>query len=103
MNALFFILDMCTPWCYNIYRHSVSIQSNTSQQTTKKKDGANMKIEPNKLYSVIKYDLQHDTTNNYGTMTGADVKSVIGTAKYDSDYGMWFTPRANIGYDIQPQ
>lgn len=59
-----------------------------------------MRIYNEKAYKVVKYDLKADTTSDYGILTGADVKSVIGSAKYDEEYGMFFTAKANIGYDI---
>lgn len=60
-----------------------------------------MKIEKNKVYTVKKYDLTNDSEINYGAMNGVDVKAIIGTSKYDSEYGMFFTPKATIGYSIE--
>lgn len=57
-----------------------------------------MTINSNKIYEVVKYT--ENQTFDYGMLTGKDVKSVIGTAKYDEETEMWFTPKATIGYQI---
>lgn len=57
------------------------------------------KIDDNKLYSVTKF--ADDKCVSYGIMSGKDVKSVIGTATYDAELEMWFTPKATIGYLIE--
>lgn len=59
-----------------------------------------MKIENNKNYKVVKYFSGEQQSIDYGVMTGSDVKAVIGTAKFDEFFGMWFTSKATIGYEI---
>lgn len=59
-----------------------------------------MKIENNKNYKVVKYFSGEQQSVDYGVMTGSDVKAVIGTAKFDEFFGMWFTPKATVAYEI---
>ena len=39
-------------------------------------------------------------THKLGEMSEADYKQLIKGCKYDSMLEMWFTPKANIGYEI---
>lgn len=61
-----------------------------------------MKLDAKKIYMVRRYKIEESNdVVNLGCMSGSDVKTVIGTAKYDPNFEMWFTPKATIAYDIK--
>lgn len=59
-----------------------------------------MKIENGKTYMVTKYQ-QNGTNIDYGRLPGEDVKRLLKGYDYDENYGLWFSPKANCGYDIE--
>lgn len=63
-----------------------------------------MKIMAGKEYKVCRY-INHGNgeieDREYGILPAEDVKTMVRGYKYDSDFDMWFTPKANISLDIQ--
>ena len=53
-----------------------------------------------KNYEVTKY-LASGEIKRYGILPESDVKSILKGYKYDADLEMWFSPKANIGYDVK--
>lgn len=59
-----------------------------------------MEIKKEKLYKVEKYPANGKSTD-LGILPGTDVKSILKGYTYDSTFEMWFSGKANIGYDIE--
>lgn len=57
-----------------------------------------MRLSKDKTYQVTKY--AGGKAYDMGAYNGKEVREIIGTAKYDEDFNMFFTPKANIGYDV---
>lgn len=52
-----------------------------------------------KRYEVTKYTAKE--TISYGIMSEEDMKGLLKGYKYDEMLEMWFSPKANIGYDVK--
>jgi len=61
-----------------------------------------MKIKTDKNYEVTKYEFNKGDVKDYsiGVLPGSDVKAIIKGYKYDEEFGMFFSKRAEIAYDI---
>lgn len=57
-----------------------------------------MTIDTTKTYKVTKYG---KTTTDLGTLPGADVKALLKGYAFDETFDLWFSPKANIGYDVK--
>lgn len=57
-----------------------------------------MKIRNDKTYNVTKYT--QTQTLDCGNLPGTDVNAILKGYKYDENYGMWFSERGKIGYDV---
>lgn len=51
-----------------------------------------------KNYEVTKYTEKE--TINYGTLPEADVNRILRGYKYDRELGLYFSPKANIAYQL---
>lgn len=61
-----------------------------------------MKIKADKNYEVTKYEFNKGDVKDFsiGVLPGSDVKGIIKGYKYDEEFGMFFSRRAEIAYDI---
>ena len=59
-----------------------------------------MKIESKKFYRVTKY-LSNGSDSDMGVLPGTDVKNILKGYSFDDQWGMWYSNRANVGYDVQ--
>lgn len=57
-----------------------------------------MRLSKDKTYHVTKY--AGGKSYDMGTYNGAEVRKIIGSAKYEEIFEMFFTEKANIGYDV---
>lgn len=58
-----------------------------------------MRIESRKHYKVVKFF--GDNVNDYGILPCEDVKRLLRGYTWDDTFGMFFSPKANIGYDVK--
>ncbi len=58
-----------------------------------------MKIENGKRYNVTKYF--GEQVSDIGVLPGEDVKRLLKGYAWDATFEMFFSPKANVGYDVQ--
>ena len=58
-----------------------------------------MRISKNKYYTVMRISETLGDAN-YGRLPGSDVRLVIGNAKYDEKYDLFFTKSAKTAYIV---
>lgn len=59
-----------------------------------------MRLSKDKFYNVTKIYFNERPTEHFGILNGSEVRGVIGSAKYDEEYEMYFPKSANYAFDI---
>ena len=57
-----------------------------------------MTIDITKTYKVTKFA---KTDTDLGNLPGTDVRKMLKGYTYDEDFGIWYSPAANIGYSVE--
>lgn len=59
-----------------------------------------MRLSKNKRYQITKYYLDDRADENLGQWNGQEVRQIIGNAKYDEMFDMFFPASAKYGFSI---
>lgn len=60
-----------------------------------------MRLSKSKMYSVTKFYLDDNKQDeNMGIWNGADVRIIIGNAKYDETFGMFFPASNQYAFEV---
>lgn len=60
-----------------------------------------MKIASKRNYQVTKY-VCGNQLYDLGILPGTDVRRLLKNCEYDERFGLWFTEKATLGYEVKP-